>query len=144
MYFEEFELDKTYALSSVTIEQKDMLNFAKKYDPLPIHTDEAYAKTTQFGGIIAPGVMSFMSVWAEFLQLHVLGNDLIAGKSTKIEWHAPVYAGDKLSGIAKITKLTPRNAYNGIVDVAVDIVNQDGVLVITSLTEAVVQQKKAK
>ncbi|MBQ3065582.1 MAG: dehydratase, partial [Clostridia bacterium] len=44
-----------------------MIAFAQEYDPIPLHTDEEYAKASPFGGLIAPGVMSFMSVWAKYL-----------------------------------------------------------------------------
>ena len=92
MYFEEFVLGSKTPIESVTIEKDDMVAFAKKYDNIPLHTDDEYANTTIFGQLIAPGVMSFMSVWAKYLENDLAGNELIAGKSTKIEWHKPVFA----------------------------------------------------
>ena len=65
MYFEEFVLGSEIEISPATIHKDDMIDFAKKYDSIPLHTDEEYAKTTMFGKLIAPGVMSFMSVWAK-------------------------------------------------------------------------------
>ena len=44
------------------IEKEKILDFARTYDNLPLHTDEDYAKASPFGALIAPGVMSFMSV----------------------------------------------------------------------------------
>lgn len=41
-----------------------MLDFARLYDYIPIHTDEEYAKQTVFGALIAPGVMPFMTTGA--------------------------------------------------------------------------------
>ena len=41
-----------------------MMAFAHDYDNIPLHADEEYAKKTPFEKLIAPGVMSFMSVWA--------------------------------------------------------------------------------
>ena len=118
-----------------------MLDFARIYDNIPLHTDEEYAKNTIFGNLIAPGVMSFMSVWAKFLELDLFGAELLAGKSTKIEWHKPVYAGDVLTGKAVITGLTPRNGKNGIVEIAVYAYNQKGDLVLTDVTEAILKRK---
>jgi acyl dehydratase len=52
-----------------------------------------------------------------------------------------VYAGDTLSGKAVITKLTPRNEKNGLVEVTIDAYNQHGELVLKDVTEAVVKRK---
>ena len=142
MYFEDFRLNHSFAIAPVVIEKQKMLDFARLYDNIPLHTDEAYAKTTIFGGLIAPGVMSFMSVWAKFLEMDLLGTELLAGKSTKIEWHKPVYAEDVLTGKAIVTACTPRNAKNGLVEITIYAYNQNGDLVLTDVTEAIVKCKR--
>ena len=93
----------TVEIAPTVIRKEKMLAFARDYDPLPLHTDEEYAKTTRFGGLIAPGVMSFMTVWAKYIEVDIIGDALIAGKSTHIEWLRPVYPGDILKGEAVIT-----------------------------------------
>lgn len=143
MYFEEFEVGQEYHLKPVHITKKEILSFAEKYDPIPLHLDEEYAKTTRFGGLVAPGVMSFMKVWAEFVKLNVWGEQVVAGRSTKIEWLAPVFAGDVLTGRAYVTELKPRKSGTGTVITTVDIYNQDGVHVIRDTTETVVRKRKA-
>ena len=87
MYFDELKVGMAVDLAPVVIEKEAMTDFALRYDNIPLHTDEAYAKTTPFGGLIAPGVMSFMSVWARYLEVDFCREELLAGKSTKIEWH---------------------------------------------------------
>ena len=141
MYFNELELGTSIDIAPVVIEKEKMLDFARLYDNIPLHTDEEYAKNTPFGKLIAPGVMSFMSVWAKYLEVDFFGEELLAGKSTKIEWLKPVFAGDVLTAKATITKLTKRNERNGIVEVSIEAFNQDGVLVLTSVTEAIVKIK---
>ena len=144
MYFEDIKLGMTTEIAPAVIEKQKMLDFAQTYDSIPLHTDEEYAKTTPFGTLIAPGVMSFMSVWAKFIDRGVLGDELIAGKSTKIEWFKPVFAGDTLKGTARITNITPRNAYNGIAEITIDVRNQHGELVLSDVTESVVMRKAAR
>ena len=82
-----------------------------------------------------------MSVWARYLEVDFFGEELLAGKSTKIEWLKPVFADDVLSGKAIITKLVKRNPKNGLVEVTVEAYNQNGELVLTDVTEAVVKCK---
>ena len=144
MYFDDLTLGMKVETAPALIEKDKMIAFAKDYDNIPLHTDEEYAKTTPFGKLIAPGVMSFVSVWAKYLEVDFFGEDLLAGKSTKIEWMKPVFADDVLIGKAEITNLTRRSERNGIVEVTMQIYNQDGVLVMTDVTEAVVKCRPHK
>ena len=139
MYFDDLKLGMTAEIPPALIEKGKMLAFAHTYDNIPLHTDEAYAKASPFGQLIAPGVMSFMSVWARYLEVDFFGRELLAGKSTKIEWHKPVYAEDVLRGRAEITNLVKRSARNGLVEVTIRACNQRGELVLSNVTEAVVK-----
>lgn len=141
MYFDELQVGMTVDTVPAVIEKEKMMAFAKDYDPIPLHMDEEYAKTTPFGKLIAPGVMSFMSVWAKYLEVDFFGEELLAGKSTKIEWLKPVFADDVLTGKATITKLVKRNPRNGLVEVTIEAYNQNGEIVLTDVTEAVVKCK---
>ena len=141
MYFEDIKLNMTADISPAVIEKEKMIEFALTYDNLPLHTDEEYAKNTPFGRIIAPGVMSFMSVWAKYLEVDFFGTELLAGKSTKIEWIKPVYADDVLAGKAEVTNLVRRNAKNGLVEITIKAYNQNGELVLTDITEAIIKCK---
>lgn len=141
MYFEEFELGAKIKIAPAVINKDDMIDFARKYDNIPLHTDEEYARNTFFGKLIAPGVMSFMAVWAKYLEIDLAGDELLAGKSTKIEWLKPVFAEDVLSGICTVTNLIKRNEKNGLVELTIEAYNQNGVLVLTNVTEMIVKCK---
>ena len=75
-------------------------------------------------------------------EIDLAGDELIAGKSTKIEWQKPVYAGDKLKGKGKVTRLNKRNEKNGIVELYMDVYNQNGEIVLTNVTEMIVKCRK--
>ena len=139
MYFDDLKVGMTVQIEPAFIEKEKMMDFARTYDNIPLHTDEDYAKASPFGALIPPGVMSFMSVWAKYLEVDFFGKELLAGKSTRIEWHKPVYAGDSLHGNAVITNLVRRNARNGIVEITIEAFNQNNVLVLTDVTEAIVK-----
>lgn len=141
MYLEDLKLNEQVIIPDAFIDKGKMLDFAKEYDPVPIHVDEEYAKTTRFGKLIAPGVMSFLAVWAKYIEVDFFGEQLVAGKSTKIEWFKPVFAEDVLSGKAAVTGITLRNPYNGIAEVTIEAYNQEGELVLSAVTEAVVMRR---
>ena len=84
MYFDNLKLGMSLELEPAVIDKEKMVAFALEYDNTPLHTDEEFAKTTIFGKLIAPGVMSFLAVWAKYLEVDFFGEELLAGKSTKI------------------------------------------------------------
>lgn len=139
MFFDELKTGMAVQIPPAVIEKQKMLDFAHSYDHIPLHTDEEYAKASPFGALIAPGVMSFMSVWSRYLDVDFFGEALLAGKSTKIEWHKPVYGGDVLHGKAVITKLVRRGPRNGIAEITIEAYNQNGVHVLSNVTEAIVK-----
>ena len=139
MFFEDMRVGMSVETAPAVIEKEKMMAFARDYDHIPIHTDEEYAKSTHFGKLIAPGVMSFMSVWSKYLEVDYFGKELLAGKSTKIEWLKPVYAEDVLTGKATVTNLVRRGPRNGLVEITVEAYNQKGELVLTDVTEAIVK-----
>ena len=141
MFLDEIKIGGKIKISPAVIEEEEMLEFSRRFNNIPVHTDAEYAKTTKFGKPIATGVMSFLAVWANYVQLDFAGEQLIAGKSSKIEWFKPVFAGDVLTGTAEVTAITPRNDYNGILEVTIEVFNQSGELVLKNVTESIVKRK---
>jgi acyl dehydratase len=54
MYFDDIKLGTAIEIAPTVIEKQKMLDIARLYDPIPLHSDEEYAKTTPFGRLIAP------------------------------------------------------------------------------------------
>jgi len=141
MYLEDIQIGSEITVENIVIEKEEMLDFARKYNPVKIHTDEDFAKKTRFGELIAPGMLSFLSVWAQYTSLDFAGEDLIAGKSTAVEWMKPVFAGDVLRGSAKVTGMSFRNDHNGVLTVSIDVFNQKDEKVLTSVIESIVKRR---
>ena len=53
MYFDDIKLGMTVEIAPAVIHKDKMVAFARDYDPIPLHMDEEYAKTTPFGKLIA-------------------------------------------------------------------------------------------
>lgn len=140
MYFDELKIGMSSELEPVRMDKSEMIEFAKKYDNIPLHTDEEYAKKTHFKNLIAPGMMTHLEVWRKFIEIDFFGDELLAGKSTYIEWHKPVFADDILTGKAEITKLIDRNEKNGIAVLEITTVNSHGECVMTTKAEAIVRK----
>lgn len=141
MYFEELELGRRLELAPVVLGEEELLAFSRRYDNIPLHTDPEYAKTTPFGRVIAPGVLTYLAGWTAYLQQDLFGEALIAGKGLQMEWHRPVFAGDVLTGQAEIVLLEPNSSRSGSVTLAIDLFDAQGQAVLTSRTEVVVKRR---
>jgi len=75
-------------------------------DHNPIHVDEEYAKTTQFGGRIAHGALS-----ASFISA-ILGNQLPGPGAVFVElnlrFRKPAMIGDEILAVAEIVEINER------------------------------------
>lgn len=100
-------------------------------DTNPVHLDDAYAATTQFGRRIAHGMFAGMLISA------VLGKDL-PGEGTiylsqTLQFKAPVYLDDEITATVELTAYRDRRR---IATFRTLCTNQDGVVVVEG--EAVV------
>ena len=99
LYFDELSVGQTAEVSHV-VGAADIEAFAAvSGDHNPVHMDEAFAKTTPFGGRIAHGMLSAAYISA------VLGNDLPGPGaiylSQSLRFRRPVKIGDPV--VAKVT-----------------------------------------
>ena len=128
-YFEDIDAGETHDLGSYTADREELLAFARRYDPQPIHVDPDAAAQTMFGGLIASGWHtggSCMALLAEgFL------NDTASVGSfgmDELRWRTPVRPGDTVSVAVEITdKHASESRDNrGYVDVELHAENGDG------------------
>ncbi|MGP0061688.1 MAG: MaoC family dehydratase [Beijerinckiaceae bacterium] len=113
-FFEDLEIGQRVELESFTFEKPAMVAFAKKYDPQPFHVDEAAARKSHFGGLIASGWYTasvfmrqlidnrdkfFAENLARSSKLPELGP---SPGFNNLRWRAPVYAGDRLRFTSEI------------------------------------------
>lgn len=92
------------AARSMMVTEHDVGLFVKlSGDENPIHSDEAYARTTQFGRPIAPG-MQVASIFSAILANDLPGPGTIyLGQS--LNFLAPVYIGDKVHATVEVVEL---------------------------------------
>ena len=54
-YFEDYVPGAVHEFGSIAVEEAEMIDFARRFDPQPFHTDPETAKKSVFGGLIASG-----------------------------------------------------------------------------------------
>src|SRR5207244_7381228 len=55
IYWEDLPVGKVIDLGTREVPREEVLDFARRYDPQPFHTDEEAAKKSIYGGLIASG-----------------------------------------------------------------------------------------
>lgn len=143
-YFEEMVPGTRETGPELVVDGDEMLAFARKYDPLPIHVDEDAARAA-FGGLTAPGCY----VLALKQQLiHRLPNRhavIASGGYDEVRFHAPVRAGDRLRLELEWVERRPSKSRpdRGVVTVRFELVNQDGTVVMSHRDTILVRLREA-
>jgi len=126
--FEDFSVGTTDEFGDYLITEKEIIEFAQKYDPQPFHTDPEFAKKSFHGELIASGWMT-CAVMMRMLCDHLLTKSSSIGSPgvDKIRWLRPVYTGDSLKISAKILEARESKSKPGlgIVKYSVTVLNQN-------------------
>lgn len=79
LYWEEWDVGAEFVTVQRTVTETDMVNFtALSGDHNPLHVNEEYCKTTQFGTRILPGPLVYAISAGLLFQLHLYDDTLIA------------------------------------------------------------------
>ena len=97
-YLEDVEVGERHACGTHTVTRDEILEFAERWDPQPFHVDEAAARDSIYGGLIASGWHTASACMR--LAVDTFYGDLVTHGSPgvrELEWRAPVRPGDTLS-----------------------------------------------
>jgi acyl dehydratase len=133
MYFEDFEAGQVFELGVVEVVEADILEFARRYDPQPFHTDPIAAEASPYGGLIASGWHT-CALYMRRAYDGLLRDSSGQGSSgmEELRWLAPVRPGDRLAATYAIEDATPSssNPTRGTVLFRGEFTNQDGDVVL--------------
>jgi len=127
-YFEDYPVGAVYDFDGkIAVGEEDIIAFARQFDPQPFHTDPAYAKQSEFGGIIASGWHTagiMMRLYADQYLSKVAS--LASPGGDELRWLRPVRPGDVLS--LRVTVLEANRSRSkpdrGIVRSFAEVLNQ--------------------
>ncbi|OAX48083.1 MaoC family dehydratase [Paenibacillus sp. AD87] len=126
MKFNEYVIGETYRTESIQLSKKDIIDFAKIYDPQYMHIDEKKAKEGRFGSLIASGMQTMSTSFKLWVELGIYGEDVVAGTGmNNIKFIKPVFPDDEISVVSEVIELSPRRSSGGIVTVLLTTFNQN-------------------
>jgi acyl dehydratase len=133
-YFEDYKVGSVYEFGSLLVEEGDITDFARRFDPQSFHMDREKAKESPFGGLIASGwhtAALTMRLMVDHYISRVAG--LGSPGSGPIQWLRPVHPGDELSIRVTVLKAVSHRTKpdRGIVRSLVETMNQRGEVVMT-------------
>jgi acyl dehydratase len=128
-YFEDYEPGAAYEYGSVLVDSAEMVEFARRFDPQPIHVDPEFAARGPFGGLIASGWYTgsvFMRLYVDHYLSRVAS--LASPGIDELRWSVPVRPGDSLR--MRVTIAQARRSRSkpdrGLVHTRGELLNQDG------------------
>jgi acyl dehydratase len=133
-YFEDYVPGPVHEFGNIAVEEDEMIDFARRFDPQPFHRDPVAAKRSVFGGLIASGwhtASLMMRLFVDHYLSHVAS--LSSPGVDELRWLKPVRPEDTLSLRVTVsgTKRSASKPDRGIVHSYIEVLNQDDEIVMT-------------
>jgi acyl dehydratase len=133
-YFEDYLPGLVGVFGGIAVTEAEIVEFALRYDPQPIHTDPEMARAGPFGGLIASGWHTIALVMRVLVEQYLSPvAALVSPGIDELRWQAPVRPGDTLTVRVTITEAVPSRSKpdRGLVRTFVEALNQRGEIVLT-------------
>ena len=129
LYFEDFAPGTVFEWGETTVTEASIVAFGREFDPVPIHTDPAAARRSEFGGLIASGWQVAALMQRMQYESYIKRAALIASPGVDgLEFLRAVRPGDRLSLRVEVVECrrSQRRPDRGLVRVLARLINQDG------------------
>ena len=133
-WLEDYVAGAVYEYGYLEVSEQEILGFARRFDPQPIHVDPDFAAGGPYGGLIGSGWHS-AGLAMRLLADHYLSRvaSLASPGVDELRWPAPVRPGDTLRLRAGVREARPSRSKpdRGIVTTRGELLNQDGEVVLS-------------
>jgi acyl dehydratase len=131
-YFDDIPLNQPWTTKEYLVPEEEMVAFARRWDPLPIHTDREAAAVSPHGGLIAPASYT-ISLASALVQQTGPRIAYIGGLEWKTRFLTAVRPGDRLVATCQcVYKRSSSKPDRGIAQFMTVMRNQKDETVITS------------
>ena len=134
LYWEDFVVGERVELGEKTVSRDEFIVFASKYDPQPFHVDEARARTSMFGGLIASGWHTCALVMRMMCDAYLLDAASVGSPGIdNLKWLKPVRPGDRIRAFRSTleSRAMKSRPEIGLVKSLWEVFNQNEELVMT-------------
>ena len=139
-YFDDLKVGDRFRSETLQVEEKELIEFAHKFDPQMFHLNRKSAERTIFKGLIASGWHTAAMTMRLFVQTMNFAEGVIGLGIDELRWPNTVRAGDVLRVETEVVELRPSRSkpHYGIIKVRNVTTNQRGEIVQTMLGAAMI------
>jgi acyl dehydratase len=133
-YFEDYLAGAVYEYGYVSPNEADIVAFAERFDPQPIHTDPRFAASGPFSGLIASGWHTASLAMRLVVDHYVSRVASLASPGVdELRWPMPVRPGDSLRLRTTIleTRQSRSKPDRGLVRTRAELLNQHDQIVLS-------------
>jgi len=144
-YFEDYLPGSVYEYGTLTVTEEEIIEFAKRFDPQPMHIDPEQALQGRYGGIIASGWHTVGLAMRLFVD-HYLSKvaSLASPGVDEVRWPNPVRPGDTLRLRATVLEARPSRSKpdRGVVRTLIEALNQEDQLVLSMIGMSILSRRQ--
>lgn len=135
IYFDDLAQENVFTFGPYRVTHEEMLEFSRKWDPLPMHIDERSARARGYRAITASGQYTLCVKQALMTQAPWRVALIGAMGFDELRFPRPVYAGDDLTRTIECIDTQPSRSKpdRGIVKFRFEVANQDDETVLSYL-----------
>lgn len=132
-YFEDFPVGAVFEFGSITVTEREIIAFARQFDPQTMHTDPSAAATGPMGGIIASGWHTSALMMRMYADHFLPAGGLPAPGVDEVRWLHPVRPGDtlRMRVTIELARVSQSKPDRGIVRPFTEVLNQNGEVVLS-------------
>ena len=144
-YYEDLKVGDIEQSSQRTINEEEMLDFAKRYDPQYFHADREAAKDSRFQEVIASGIQT-MAIWR--ILDHEIAQDIawICGVAwDNVRFSTALRAGDTVFATAEVMekRISESDSTRGVVKTRYMLINQNDETVWSCISTNLVERRES-
>lgn len=147
VYFEDMTVGRRFGTGSHTLTEREMIAFAREFDPQPMHTDPEAARRTMFGGLIGSGwhiaALTMKLSLAGELQIDERGR--VGLGIELLRWPVPSRPGDTIRAVTEVLEARPSGSRpdRGIVKLRTLTTSQSGEVLQELVSNVLVPRRPA-
>src|ERR687892_1045724 len=143
-YYDDVKVGDRFKSEPLDVTEKQLIEFAHKFDPQMFHLNRKDAERTIFKGLIASGWHTAAMSMRLFVQTLNFAEGAIGLGVDELRWPSAVRPGDVLTVETEIVELRPSRSRpgHGIIRFRNETTNQRGEVVQTMLASALVPRKR--
>ncbi|MGY1663713.1 MaoC family dehydratase [Geodermatophilus sp. SYSU D00705] len=145
-WFEDYVPGTTAEVGRLRVEEADVVDFGRRFDPQPFHVDAEAAAAGPFGGLIASGWHTCALMMRLFADEYLSPASSLGSPGVdELRWIAPVRPGDELTLRTTVEEARRSRSKpdRGLVRTRIELIDQDGVVVLSMVAMNLIRARPA-